>query len=61
MADANMAYDAKKKEVSRRMRLLEYQLEKHDRRQKNRPNETGFVKDLDDVVKSLDELMRELG
>jgi hypothetical protein len=60
-ADANMAYDSKKKEVSRRMRLLENQLDKHERRQKGRSTDTSFVDDLDVVVQKLDELMRELG
>ena len=59
--DANMAYDAKKKEVNRLLRLLESQLDKHERRQRGRPKEIGFVDELDDVVTRLDEMMRELG
>jgi sugar-specific transcriptional regulator TrmB len=61
MADANMAYDAKKREVNRRLRQLEDQLDKHERRQKGRPTDKTFIDELNDVAARLDELMRELG
>ena len=61
MGDANMAYDAKVKELRKKIKQLESQIERHETQQKRRPTDMNFVQDLESAIGQLELLMRTLG
>ena len=60
-ADANMAYDAKMRELRQKVHLIDKQLYRHEARQGGRPADWSFVEALQRASNKLDEMMRELG
>lgn len=59
--DLNMLYDARMSETTKLLRALMKQLDRHQIRQRQSPNDATFVAELDQVNQNLNILMRELG
>lgn len=60
-ADANMEYDRKLKEVRKLINALQGLLNKHEARQGGRPQDWGFVGDLESLAGQLTEMVRFIG